>query len=222
MMYVKSSEINYQDNNSMLKRNIFFLALILILSCRNKDSDSFAVVEVEILNHKQLDSIIVYDKSARWRIESCLRFDSGSTCIDTLGIKHQRMYQLFSFTKGVQSELGELVLSPKGKIKIVIDEDKPFRFIRYIGSFESINNVLANSKKHLNELTITVREGISEEELQIKIDEKKAILESHVSTSNIPDSMQVYISENFKKFTEILKKKNAKAMNKLIDVFIML
>lgn len=100
MMYVKSSEINYQDNNSMLKRNIFFLALILILSCRNKDSDSFAVVQVEILNHKQLDSIIVYDKSARWRIESCLRFDSGNTCIDTLGIKHQRMYQLFSFTKG--------------------------------------------------------------------------------------------------------------------------
>lgn len=203
----------------MVKKLVFFLILIVIFSCQKENSDSFSIVAVEIQNQKQLDSIIIYDKSARWRIESCLRFAKGNTFTDTLQLKQKRIYQLYSFTNGVQAELGELLLSPNGKVKIGIDENKPFQSISYKGSFQSINNALANSKKHQNELTLTMREGISEQKLQVKIDQKRGVINAKLDTSTIADSLKVYISEKFDAFSDVLKKKNLKYLYKasLID-----
>lgn len=186
----------------------------MVAGCGKERKNSFSVIEVKVINHNALDSLIIYDKEKSWEIKSCLQFDKSNKVLDTLNILENKFYTIYSFTDGNQRELGELIISPNSKIMLEIDENKPFESINYTGSFEVSNNFLAYSKKYQNQLSELVRNGIEQEALEIQIHKRRDLILEKGTSLNMVDTLNTYVKEKFNHFSDILKQKNTKYLYK--------
>ena len=186
------------------------LLLVLISSCSKNRTNISSVIEVNIDKNSDLDSLIIYDKENSWEIKSCLRFINTRTVIDSLSISDQKIYQVYAFRKGMQSEFGEILIAPDSNINLNIEENKPTHDAIYKGTFEIPNNFLAYAKKVKNELTNWVRKGIDSASLNLKIAQNKDLIVKKSNTLNIVDSLKIDAFEKFDAFSNILKKKNKK------------
>ncbi|PQB05730.1 TlpA family protein disulfide reductase [Aureitalea marina] len=196
---------------NVLKTSLFiFLLSTLILGCEEERENPFSVLEVNIANQQFLDSLIIYDKDESWEVKSIIRFTESNSVIDTLNILQTKRYQIYSFISGNQGEMGELLISPNSKISLSIDENQLFESISYSGNFKLPNNFLAYSKKHQNQLSEMVRNGIEQEDLEISIDERSKLIHEKGKALDIVDSLSTYVDRKFNKFAEILIQKNIK------------
>ncbi|WP_027076339.1 TlpA family protein disulfide reductase [Maribacter antarcticus] len=193
---------------------IIFLLTIIIFGCKEKIKNPFSVIEVNVTNHQLLDSLIIYDKEMSWEIKSILRFKESNSGIDTMNILENKLYQIYSFSNGKQGELGELLISPNSQISLSIDENELYESINYTGNFKLSNNFLAYSKKHQNQLSQIVRNGIEQKELKILIHEKGDLINKKGISLNIVDSLSTYAKAKFSEFSDILKQKNTKYLYK--------
>ncbi len=199
----------------MIKPSIFiFLLSILIVGCKEELKSPLSIIEVNVINHQSLDSLIIYDKEMSWEIKSILRFNGSNIDKDTLDILENKLYQIYSFKDGSQGELGELIISSNSNISLTIDESRLFESINYKGNFESSNNFLAYSKKNQNYLSEMIRNGIEQEELEILIHDKSDLIDQQGKSLKIVDSLRTYVKEAFNEFSDILKLKNAKYIYK--------
>ncbi|AUC15499.1 hypothetical protein BTO06_10260 [Tenacibaculum sp. SZ-18] len=198
-----------------LKLSVIIILLSnLILSCEDKKENTFSVLQVSIKNHKQLDSLIIYDKENSWEIKSTIRFKQSNSVTDTLNISETKRYEIYSFIDGKQGSLGELFISSNSNIILSIDENQLFESVNYSGSFETPNNFLAFSKNYQNELTQIVRNGIEEDKLENMIKEKSNLINEKGKALKIVDSLSSYVDQKFNDFSEILKQKNIKYLYK--------
>ncbi len=199
-----------------MKRLLILTILLFssIFSCKQEVKKSLSTIEVNITNHKLLDSLIIYDKEMSWEKKSILRFNSTNKVLDTMTIVQNKFYQIYSFINGAQSELGELILSKDSRVTIAINENKPFESIHYGGDFELSNNFLAYSKKQQNQLSEVVKNGIKQEDLEILIQKKNGLINNEGVSLNVVDSLGTYVETKFSDFTNILKKKNTKYLYK--------
>ena len=186
----------------------------MIFGCKEEKKHPFSVIEVNVINHQSLDSLIIYDKDMSWEIKSVLRFKESNIVIDTMNILENKLYQIYSFLDGKQGELGELVISKNSKIALALDEKELFESIDYSGNFKLSNNFLAYSKKYQNQLSEMVRNGIDQEELEILIDKKGVLINEKGISLNIVDSLRTYVKLKFREFSDILKQKNTKYLYK--------
>ena len=186
----------------------------LISSCKEEIKNPISVIEVNLTNQQLLDSLIIYDKDKSWEIKSILRFKESNRVIDTMKILENKFYQIYSFLDGKQGELGELVISPNSEITLFIDEKELFESIDYSGNFKLSNNFLAYSKKYQNLLSEMVRNGIKQEELEIRIHEKGELINKKGISLNVVDSISSYVKLKFDEFSDILKQKNIKYLYK--------
>jgi thiol-disulfide isomerase/thioredoxin len=186
----------------------------LISSCKEERKNPISVIEVNVTNQQLLDSLIIYDKDKSWEIKSILRFKESNRVIDTMKILENKFYQIYSFLDGKQGELGELVISPNSEITLFIDEKELFESIDYSGNFKLSNNFLAYSKKYQNLLSEMVRNGIKQEELEIRIHEKGELINKKGISLNVVDSISSYVKLKFDEFSDILKQKNIKYLYK--------
>jgi thiol-disulfide isomerase/thioredoxin len=193
---------------------IIFLLSIMIFGCKEEKKHPFSVIEVNVINHQSLDSLIIYDKDMSWKIKSVLRFKESNIVIDTMNILENKLYQIYSFLDGKQGELGELVISKNSKIAITLNEKELFESIDYSGNFKLSNNFLAYSKKYQNQLSEMVRNGIDQEELEILIDKKGVLINEKGISLNIVDSLRNYVKFKFSEFSNLLKQKNTKYLYK--------
>lgn len=199
----------------MTKQSLIICLLsILFFGCKEEIKNSFSIIEVITTNHKTLDSLIIYDKEMSWEIKSIIRFKETNRALDTMNIQENKLYQIYSFSNGKQKELGELLISPNNRISFVLDENKPYESILYTGSFKLPNNFLAYSKKHQNQLTQLVRNGIEQKDLEVLIHEKRDLINERGISLNIIDSLSDYVRVKFNKFSDILKQKNTKYLYK--------
>ncbi|WP_435263550.1 TlpA family protein disulfide reductase [Tenacibaculum sp. nBUS_03] len=199
----------------MTKQSLIICLLsILFFGCKEEIKNSFSIIEVITTNHKTLDSLIIYDKEMSWKIKSIIRFKETNRALDTMNIQENKLYQIYSFSNGKQKELGELLISPNSRISFALDENKPYESILYTGSFKMPNNFLAYSKKHQNQLTQLVRNGIEQKELEVLIHEKRDLINERGISLNIIDSLSDYVRVKFNKFSDILKQKNTKYLYK--------
>jgi thiol-disulfide isomerase/thioredoxin len=198
-------------------RQLSILAILLAISisgCKQEVKKSISTIEVNVTNHKLLDSLIIYDKEMSWEKKSILRFNSTNKVLDTMNIVQNKFYQIYSFINGVQSELGELILSKDSEVTIAINENRPFESIHYTGDFELSNNFLAYSKNHQNQLSEVVKNGIKQEDLEILIQKKDTLIKNEGVSLNVVDTLGTYVDTKFSDFTNILKKKNTKYLYK--------
>ena len=193
---------------------IIFLLSIMTFGCKEEKKHPFSVIEVNVINHQSLDSLIIYDKDMSWKIKSVLRFKESNIVIDTMNILENKLYQIYSFLDGKQGELGELVISKNSKIAITLNEKELFESIDYSGNFKLSNNFLAYSKKYQNQLSEMVRNGIDQEELEILIDKKGVLINEKGISLNIVDSLRTYVKFKFSEFSNLLKQKNTKYLYK--------
>ena len=201
--------------NKIIKSStIIFLLTIIFSTCKEEIKKPISVLEVTITNQQLLDSLIIYDKDKSWEIKSILRFKKSNRVIDTMHILENKLYQIYSFSDGIQQELGELIISPNSKIAISIDENKLFESINYTGNFKLSNNFLAYSKKNQNQLSEMVRNGIEQEKLEILIYEKGDMINEKGLSLKIVDSLRTYVKVKFDEFSDILKQKNTKYLYK--------
>ena len=201
--------------NKIIKSStIIFLLTIIFSTCKEEIKNPISVLEVTITNQQLLDSLIIYDKDKSWEIKSILRFKKSNRVIDTMNILENKLYQIYSFSDGIQQELGELIISPNSKIAISIDENKLFESINYTGNFKLSNNFLAYSKKNQNQLSEMVRNGIEQEKLEILIYEKGDMINEKGLSLKIVDSLCTYVKVKFDEFSDILKQKNTKYLYK--------
>jgi len=198
----------------MLKLSYILLFVLIIFGCTEEKKDSFSTIEVQVTNRQLLDSLIIYDKEKSWEIKSTLRFKESNTALDTLHIMENKLYQIYSFIDGTQGELGEFIMSPNSKILLSMNENAPFDSSNYTGSFELPNNFLAYSKKYQNKLSEMVRKGISQEELEILIQDNGNSINEKGMALGIVDTLQAYVKEKFDQFSGVLKKKNTKYLYK--------
>jgi len=193
---------------------IIFLLSIIIFGCSEEIKNPFSIIEVNVTNHQLLDSLIIYDKEMSWEIKSILRFKESNSVIDTMNVLENKLYQIYSFSNGKQGELGELLISSNSKIALSIDENELFESINYTGEFKLSNNFLAYSKKHQNQLSHIVRNGIEQKELEILIHEKSDLINEKGISLNIVDSLRTYVKVKFIEFSDVLKQKNTKYLYK--------
>ena len=199
----------------MLKSSfILLLWILLVAGCREGRKNNLSTIEVKVENHQLLDSLLIYDKEKSWEVKSSLKFEASSMARDTMNIAKNKLYQIYSFKDGKQDELGELLLSPSSNIKVSLNEKELFESINYSGSFESPNNFMAYSKKYQNQLSEMVRNGVEEKHLEELIKEKGILIREEGVSLQIVDSLKTYVATSFDKFSEILKKKNAKYLYK--------
>ena len=100
------------------------ILLVLISSCSKNHTNISSVIEVKTQKNSDLDSLIIYDKENSWEIKSCLRFINSKTAIDTLSMLDTKIHKMYAFRNGVQSDFGEILLSPNSKIKLSIEQKK--------------------------------------------------------------------------------------------------
>ncbi|GAB1308583.1 TlpA disulfide reductase family protein [Urechidicola sp. KH5] len=193
---------------------IIFLLSIVVFGCKDEIKEPFSVIEVHVTNQQSLDSLIIYDKEKSWEVKTTLRFNEFKSVKDTLNVREKKIYQIYSFSNGKQGELGELLISPNSKIRLSMNENELFESITYDGTFKEPNNFLAYSKKHQNQLSNIVRNGIEQKELETLIYEKGDLINEKGISLNIADSLSTYVKVNFNKFSDILQQKNAKYLYK--------
>ena len=193
---------------------IIVLLSIIVFSCKEEIKAPFSIIEVNITNQQAQDSLIIYDKEQSWEVKTTIRFNESRSVKDTMNILENKIYKIYSFSNGKQGELGELFISSNSIIGMSIDENKLFESLTYTGSFKVPNNFLAYSKKHQNELSNIVRNGIEQKELDILIQEKGDLINKKGISLNIVDSLSTYVKVEFDKFSDILKQKNAKYLYK--------
>ncbi len=193
---------------------IIFLISIIVLGCKKEIKEPLSIIEVHVTNQQSLDSLIIYDKEKSWEVKNTIRFNKSSSVKDTLNVLEKKIYQIYSFSNGKQGELGELLISPNCKIGLSINENEIFESITYDGTFKRPNNFLAYSKKHENQLSNIIRNGIEQKELEILIHEKGELINKKGISLNIVDSLSSYVKGKYNKFSAILKQKNAKYLYK--------
>ncbi len=199
----------------MLKSiSIPLILLILIFGCSKEIEKNISTIEITLKNNKKLDSLIIYDKDKSWEVKSCLKFIDTKSAIDTLAIFKKKIYQIYAFVDGNQSEFGEIILSPNSKTNLTIDENSGLKPIDFSGDFTSANNFLAYFKSAQNDLTNQVRNGIETKDLDLKIKQKKDLILKKSIVLNVVDSLNSYVIEKFDYFSNILRKKNEKYLYK--------
>ena len=198
-----------------IKKLVLITALSLfVLSCKNNKTLTFTEIDVTILNHKSLDSIIIYDKSMSWEIKTVLKFDKSNSAKDTLKNIKNKYYQIYTFKDGVQSASGEILLSSGSKTSLEIDEQNPLESIVFDGTHKSSNNFLSFTKSTENELSNLVRDGIEQEKLIHLISKKNNLIEEKGKALNVSDSLKIYVKNEFKDFSDVLVIKNKKYLYK--------
>lgn len=211
----KDKAVEDFSTRNMKKIPLFLILLsFLVCGCQKESSEPFAVIDITITNHRFLDSLIIYDKERSWSIISTFRFNQANKQIDTLVVDKTKRYPFYSFTQGVQKDIGEIMIAPKGKISISIDEKAPMESIFYKGRFERSNNFLAYSNYYQNQLAETVRDGIDQKNLENLIQDRSSQIKKKGKSLNIADSLLAYVNEDFNRFSETLQKKNEKYLYK--------
>lgn len=193
---------------------LLFTFNLLLLSCESKVTDNLSIIEVTVVNHQSLDSLVVYDKEMSWEIKSTLRLQESEIVTDTLNISENKFYQVYSFNDGKQDALGTIILSPDSKIEITVDETNIYESINFEGNYNLANNFLAFTKNNKHQLSQAIKNGIEEQNLDSIISEKIDLVNAKGKELNIVDSLKTYVRKDFLKFSDILKQKNKKYLYK--------
>lgn len=187
--------------------------LLCIYGCSKEIKQNYSVIKVSLSNN-DLDSIIIYDKEKSWEVKSLLDLTNSETIIDTLDILDKKIYQIYSFKEGAQSEFGEIIISPESEINLIFNKSTTTNPVTFSGSYKNANNFLAYSKNSQNELTNLVRNGIDSIDLKNQISDKLDLIKQKSNKLNITDSLKTYAFDKFNHFSEVLLKKNEKYLYK--------
>lgn len=199
-------------------RNVFLSFLVCVLffvhCTSNENPLNGAKLDVTINSEDVIDSLIVYDKENSWDIMSCYRFANTKMVADTLQATQNKIYKMYFFTDGMQRELGEIYLGPNSKNAFQMDKNDPYASINFQGTHAAINNYFAYARNLENILSEQVKNGISQEDLQVELAEKKEMVLQKGKKEQITDSLIDYANNKFEKFSSILVKKNSKYLYK--------
>ena len=190
-----------------------FIIVCLFCSCNSEDKPAISIFSASRTTI-DLDSLIIYDKDKSWEIKSTLRFSTSAAVTDTIAITQKKIYQIYAFTDGNQSEFGEAILSPNSNIRLSIATEASSEAPTYAGTFEKANNFLAYSTTIQNNLTSLVRQGIDSITLDHTIGESKNRILQASQTFQIADTLEAYSLDKFDHFSDILRKKNEKYLYK--------
>ena len=180
-------------------------------SCeKNNPVSNKTVLSIAIKNHKNIDSIVVYDKSNSWHIASCIRFTESSKSKDTLLNIEQKIYQLYVFSEDKQLSFGEVLLSPNSKITLEIDENTPNASATYSGDHNNINTYLAFKANAEKQLSNTIMPGIETTALDELIHKTNTEITNTGLKLQTPDSIANKGIQQFEDFSAILRMKNTK------------
>lgn len=202
------------SRNSSLISLLLFPIIVLILcsclSCKNDTTSNKTIISVAITNHKNIDSIIVYDKTNSWHIASCIRFAKSSRATDTVIDIEHKLYQLYLFSAGKQSSFGEIVLSPNSNITLKLNENAPYASATYSGDHNNSNNYLAFLSKTEKALSTKIMKGMDTAVLKDLLIQNKSFIKDKGFALKIPDSIASTGLKQFEDFSSVLQKKNTK------------
>ena len=199
--------------NSIVSLLLFSLVILMscfCISCKNDPISNKTIISVSITNHKNIDSLIVYDKTNSWHIASCIRFTKGSKAMDTLVDIEQKLYQLYLFSAGKQSSFGEIVLSPNSAITLELNENAPYASATYSGDHNNSNNYLAFLSKTEKALSNKVMKGLDTAVLEDLLIQNKSFIKDKAFELKISDSIASTGLKQFEDFSSVLQKKNIK------------
>ncbi|GDX48440.1 hypothetical protein LBMAG25_12580 [Bacteroidota bacterium] len=169
-----------------------------------------AFINAEITNKTSLDSIVIYDKENSWKIKSSLKFKNGNIEFDTLNGIENKIYSVYIFINGKQNELGKIELSPNNTFSFQLDERMPHTSIRYSGHHANINNFMAFISKQQFQLSQTLDDIITQDSLELLINEKKALIIEQSSKFKVTESVLNSNLLDYDNFCKTLLQKNQK------------
>jgi thiol-disulfide isomerase/thioredoxin len=169
-----------------------------------------AFINAEITNKTSLDSIVIYDKENSWKIKSSLKFKNGNIEFDTLNGIENKIYSVYIFINGKQNELGKIEMSPNHTFSFQLDERMPHTSIRYSGHHANINNFMAFISKQQFQLSQTLDDTITQDSLELLINEKKALIIEQSSKFKVTESVLNSNLLDYDNFCKTLLQKNQK------------
>lgn len=169
------------------------------------------IIQVEVTNKQLVDSIVIYDKERSWKIKSSLKFNNNRVTADTLKGIENKIYSMFIFRNGKQSELGKIELSPNRSFSIQLNELSPYSSIKFSGHHANINNFMAFVFNQQNALSETLDDLISKARLELLINEKRDLVINESKKYKVDES---YLNSNllsYDNFSKILLEKQEKS-----------
>ena len=176
----------------------------------NSKQDATVIINAQISNKTSLDSLVIYDKENSWKIKSSLKFKNGNIEVDTLNGIENKIYSLYIFINGKQNELGRIELSPNHTVSIQLDEQMPYASIRYLGHRANINNFMAFISMQQFQLSQTLNDIITQESLELLINEKKVLITQEASKFKVSESELKSNLLDYDNFCKTLLQKNQK------------
>ncbi len=202
----------------MCKRMMVLPMIVMFIACESnqevQEQEDVPLFKVELTGKSQLDSIILYDKSNAWEVISTLRFSQSDIDSDTLKIDQSKILQMYTFTEGKQASFGEFIASDKKAITMQINTDHPFESRSYIGEYREANNYLSFISFQQDKLSKSILDGLDTVILESSINLAQKSIQHRAEKVSKPDSIVEYSSEQFTKFTDILRGKNKKYIYK--------
>jgi thiol-disulfide isomerase/thioredoxin len=202
----------------MGKRMMILPMIVMFIACESNQEvqkqEDVPLFKVELTGKSQLDSIILYDKSNAWEVISTLRFSQSDIDSDTLKIDQSKILQMYTFTEGKQASFGEFIASDKKAITMQINTDHPFESRSYSGDYSEANNYLSFISFQQDKLSKSILDGLDTIILESSINLAQKSIQQRAAKVSKPDSIVEYSSEQFTKFTDILRKKNKKYIYK--------
>jgi thiol-disulfide isomerase/thioredoxin len=177
-------------------------------------NSGIAIINAEITNKTLLDSIVIYDKENSWKIKSSLKFINGKIEFDTLNGIENKIYSVFIFINGKQSELGKIDLSPNHTASFQLDEQMPNASIRYFGHHANINNFMAFISNQQFQLSQSLDDIITQDSLELLIKEMKALIIEQGSKFKVTESDLNSNLLDYDNFCKTLLQKNQKYLYK--------
>ena len=202
--------------NMTLKIKVAFslILIILVSSCTSSTSVSEKEQEkktfsVNIKNYGGIDSLVIYDKSESWKIMRSIHILDGNGITDLSEFRLKR-YQLYLFSQGNQESFGELVIDSNSSLTLEFDERNLFQSIRFVGSYEECNNLLAYTFGIQKDLSEQIKIGLDTNYLDSLINSSISSITKQADVLEVEDSLKSYVSKQFLTFSQVLKTKNQK------------
>jgi thiol-disulfide isomerase/thioredoxin len=176
----------------------------------HENKPSSTIINVEITNKASLDSLVIYDKENGWKIISSLKFRNGNLESDTLEGIEEKIYPIYIFTNGKQSELGKIDLSPNYWASIQLDASNPHASIRYAGHRSNSNNFMAFISLQQVELSKKIDDQITQASLELLIQEKRERIVKEAAKYKVTEGLLNSKLSDYDSFCETLLQKNEK------------
>jgi thiol-disulfide isomerase/thioredoxin len=176
----------------------------------HENKPSSTIINVEITNKASLDSLVIYDKENGWKIISSLKFRNGNLESDTLEGIEEKIYPIYIFTTGKQSELGKIDLSPNYWASIQLDASNPHASIRYAGHRSNSNNFMAFISLQQVELSKKIDDHITQASLELLIQEKRQRIVNEAAKYKVTEGLLNSKLSDYDSFCKTLLQKNEK------------